>query len=44
MSKGICVNTNSQEFKSLMNEYDISSGDLELALHQLPNAGNDMSM
>ena len=44
MSKGICVNTNSQEFKSLMNQYDISSGDLELALHQLPNAGNDMSM
>ena len=44
MSKGICVNTNSQEFKSLMNQYDISSGDLELALHQLPNAGESMSL
>ena len=42
MSKS-CVNTKSREFKTLMESLHISSGDLELALHSLPDAGSNMT-
>lgn len=38
-----CVTTTSKEFKSLSRKYNISSGDLELAMKSLPDAGNNMS-
>ena len=38
-----CVSTSSKEFKALSKKYNISSGDLELAMKLLPDAGNNMS-
>lgn len=34
-----CVNTSSGEFKSLLNDLDISSGTLEMVLHKMQNEG-----
>ena len=36
-----CVNTNSKEFKSLLDKVDISSATLELIIHKVQNAENN---
>lgn len=43
MKNKSCVNTKSKDFKSLSSKYKIDNGDLELAIKQLPEAGNNMS-
>ena len=35
-----CVNTNSKEFKSLLDKVDVSSATLELIIHKIQNTEN----